>query len=150
MYKFMSKAGIVAYNMDAKQGHDNAARRLGAANQCSAGMARAEPINVWGRLKRQTIVGKEGRLLLFVVIVDGTVDDPPLILALLILVLLSGVVEVEAAATPPMAGTSAAAVMKSGPTAPRALRFDTGSRVLVWNNDAVVAGLFDDADGESF
>ena len=88
--------------------------------------------------------------MLFVVIVDGTVDDPPLILALLILVLLISVVfEVEAAA-PPMAGTFADAVMKSGPTAPLAVRLDTGSRVLVWNNDAVVAGLFDDADGESF
>jgi len=34
--------------------------RVGAANRWRAGMARAEPMRVWGRVKRQRTVRKDG------------------------------------------------------------------------------------------
>ena len=158
MYKFMSSAGIMAYSMDAKHAGDRTADRLGAAKQCSAGMASAEPISVWGRLNRQTRVRKEGFLSLVdddaadddvVVVVEG--GESPLI-PLLIIPLAAVVIEVlgcaasVAALVPPppnAAGTSDAATMDNGDPG-LTIRLDERRATLLGNLARI------DADADPF
>jgi hypothetical protein len=72
MYKFMRSEGIkqatILYHV---RGLSKAADQDGAAKKCKEGMAKAEPMRVWGRAKRHNKMGK-GILLLFL---DDTDDD---------------------------------------------------------------------------
>ena len=148
----------MAYSMDAKHAGDRTADRLGAAKQCSAGMASAEPISVWGRLNRQTRVRKEGFLSLVVdadddvvVVVEG--GESPLI-PLLIIPLAAVVIEVlgcaasVAALVPPppnAAGTSDAATMDNGATG-LTIRLDERRATLLGNLARIDADTDTDAD----
>lgn len=75
MYKFISRAGIVAYTMLQTDRIVKASASDGAANMCRDGIARADPMIVWGRVNLHKTDRKEeiGRfpLLLF----DGNDDD---------------------------------------------------------------------------
>ena len=60
MYKFINKEGIMAYSILHKAVVDTMASYVGAANKCRAGMAKADPMSVCGRVNRHKTMGSGG------------------------------------------------------------------------------------------
>lgn len=83
MYKFISRAGIVAYAMLQIDRAVRASPKDGAAKMCREGIAKAEPIIVWGRVNLHRTERNEDSdrdvltiiLLLFDVEEDGDIDS---------------------------------------------------------------------------
>ena len=75
---FMSNAGSIAYNMDFMVRSVTTEASCGAARQCKAGIATADPINVCGRLNFHTTRGngklRESREAVLVVGDDGVLE----------------------------------------------------------------------------
>jgi hypothetical protein len=70
MYRFINKEGIMAYKIEVIMGlrsrlgvvvnnMDTREVEEGAANKYKAGMANADPINVWGRVNCHKVIRKE-------------------------------------------------------------------------------------------
>jgi hypothetical protein len=60
MYRFMSSDGIMANTMEVAVLTESTWPKVGAAKTCKAGMAKAEPMIVCGRVNLQRTIGKGG------------------------------------------------------------------------------------------